>query len=346
MTADSLVTRAPRQAAGHPLSFALTPRAAAAVTAVVVLLALPALVTTFDVPSVVGLATQILIYAVAAMSLNLVLGYGGMVTFGHAAFFGLGGYAVGILYLHSSEHSAFLGLVPGSDSLLVALAVAMLVSGLVATLIGALSLRTSGVPFIMITLAFAQMLFFLFFSLKAYGGDDGLMMRRRDSMPFFNVRDDTSYYYVCLAIAACWFMLTARIVRSRFGFVLSGLRQNERRLTAVGVSPTRYRLVAFVIAGIGAGLAGALMANNLRFVSPDMMHWTKSGELMMMVILGGAGTLTGPLLGAAAMVLLETCLAAQTENWQLYLGFILLAVVMLKPGGLAAIFDRLPGAKP
>jgi branched-chain amino acid transport system permease protein len=212
--------------------------------------------------------------------------------------------------------------------------------------IGSLSLRTSGVPFIMITLAFAQMVFFLFVSLKAYGGDDGLMMRRRDVLPFFNARDDTNYYYLCLGASACWFALTACIVRSRFGFVLSGLRQNERRMAAIGVAPYRYRLAAFIIAGAGAGLAGALMANYLRFVSPDMMHWTKSGELMMMVILGGAGTLIGPLLGAAAMVLLETLLAAQTENWQLYLGSILLAIVMLTRGGLAALFNRLPGIRP
>jgi branched-chain amino acid transport system permease protein len=348
MSSDSLElkpTQATERPAGRTASI-LTLRGAIAAMMVALLLALPALVTTFNVPSVVGLGTQILIYAIAAMSLNLVLGYGGMVTFGHAAFFGLGGYAVGILYQHFSEHSAFLGLVPGSDSLAVALAAAMLVSGCAAVTIGSLSLRTSGVPFIMITLAFAQMLFFLFVSLKAYGGDDGLMMRRRDVAAFFNARDDINYYYICLGVAACWFMLTACIVRSRFGFVLSGLRQNERRMAAIGIAPYRYRLVAFVIAGMGAGLAGALMANYLRFVSPDMMHWTKSGELMMMVILGGAGTLTGPLLGAAAMVGLETFLAAQTENWQLYLGFILLTIVMLKPGGLAAIFDRLPGAEP
>jgi branched-chain amino acid transport system permease protein len=347
MTSDSLELK-PTQATGatDQTSSILTLRGAAAAMMLALLLMLPALVTAFKVPSVVGLGTQVLIYAIAAMSLNLVLGYGGMVTFGHAAFFGLGGYAVGILYQHFSEHSAFLGLVPGSDSLVVALAVAMLVSGCVAVIIGSLSLRTSGVPFIMITLAFAQMLFFLFVSLKAYGGDDGLMMRRRDVAAFFNARDDINYYYICLGLAACWFMLMARIVRSRFGFVLSGLRQNERRMAAIGIAPYHYRLVAFVIAGMGAGLAGALMANYLRFVSPDMMHWTKSGELMMMVILGGAGTVTGPLLGAAAMVCLETFLAAQTENWQLYLGFILLAIVMLKRGGLAAIFDRLPGVQP
>jgi branched-chain amino acid transport system permease protein len=335
MTSDSLETPVTER-----MSSILTPRSGAILVGIATLAALPSLVAAFNVPSVVGLATQILIYAIAAMSLNLVLGYGGMVTFGHAAFFGLGGYTVGILYQHFADNSAFLGLVPGSDSLLIAIAAAMLVGAIGAAAIGSLSLRTSGVPFIMITLAFAQMVFFLFVSLRAYGGDDGLMMRRRDVLSFFNARDDTNYYYFCLGAAACWLVLTACIVRSRFGFVLSGLRQNERRMAAVGVAPYRYRLAALTIGGAGAGLAGTLMANYLRFVSPDMMHWTKSGELMMMVILGGAGTLIGPLLGAAVMVLLETLLAAQTENWQLYLGCILLAIVMLTRGGLAALFSR------
>jgi branched-chain amino acid transport system permease protein len=340
MTSDSLETGAAKQ-----VSSILTPRVVVAAALVLALLALPALVSVFNSPAAVGLATQVLIYAIAAMSLNLILGYGGMVAFGHAAFFGLGGYAVGILYQHSSDNTAFLDFVSGTDSLIVAVAAAMLVSALAAAVIGSLSLRTSGVPFIMITLAFAQMLFFLFVSLKAYGGDDGLMMRRRDILPFINARDDTTYYYICVGLAVCWFVLTALIVRSRFGFVLSSLRQNERRMIAIGIAPYRYRLVAFIVAGAGAGLAGALMANYLRFVSPDMMHWTKSGELMMMVILGGAGTLAGPLLGAAAMVLLESVLAAQTENWQLYLGFILLAIVMLTRGGLAALFNHWPGAR-
>ena len=340
MTSDSLATRSTAR-----MSWLVTLRNAAIVAAVAALLALPALSAAFHVPSLVGLVTQVLIYAIAAMSLNLALGYGGMVTFGHAAFFGLGGYTVGILYQHFAEGSAFLGLLPGTESLLIAIAAAILVSAIGAAAIGSLALRTSGVPFIMITLAFAQMVFFLFVSLKVYGGDDGLMMRRRDVMPFLNARDDVNYYYLCLGAAACWLVLTACIVRSRFGLVLSGLRQNERRMAAIGVAPYRYRLVAFVIAGIGAGLAGALMANHLRFVSPDMMHWTKSGELMMMVILGGAGTLAGPLLGAAAMVLLESALTAQTENWQLYLGFILLAIVMLTRGGLAALFNHRPRAR-
>jgi branched-chain amino acid transport system permease protein len=341
MTSDSLDRRTEGRAASI-----MTPRVMAAAVAFVLMAVLPSAGTLLKVPSVAGLATQVLIYAIAAMSLNLILGYGGMVTFGHAAFFGLGGYTVAILYQHAGNSSAFLGIVPGSDALLAAIPAAMLVGAIAAAMIGGLSLRTSGVPFIMITLAFAQMVFFLFVSLKAYGGDDGLMMRRRDVLPFVNIRDDATFYYVCLVAAAAWLLLMACIVRSRFGFVLSALRQNERRVIAMGIAPYRYRLVAFVIAGAGAGLAGALMANHLRFVSPDMMHWTKSGELMMMVILGGTGTLVGPLLGAAAMVLLETLLAAQTENWQLYLGFILLAVVMLARGGLVALFERRSGARP
>ena len=220
-----------------------------------------------------------------------------MVSFGHAAFFGIGGYAVGILYQHIRRTiPLFLGFIPGTDQLLITLPAAILVSRPVrAACIGALSLRTSGVQFIMITLAFAQMLFFLFVSLKAYGGDDGLI----DPPPQRAVRPQHARRHDVLLSSASasprWSSsCSARIVRSRFGMVLGGIRQNERRMAAIGVPTYRYKLVAFVIAGMGAGLAGALMANYLRFVSPDMLHWTKSGELMIMVILGGVGTLLGP----------------------------------------------------
>ena len=323
----------------------LTPRLVLTAVLTIGLLALPFLGATLNVSAIVGLGTQILIYAIAAMSLNLILGYGGMVSFGHAAFFGIGGYVVGILYQHFAEGSSFLGLLPGSSAFLVAVPLAMLVSGAAAAIIGAFSLRTGGVQFIMITLAFAQMLFYVFVSLKTYGGDDGLMMRRRDALPFVDTRDDTTFYFLCLVLAALWFALTAVLVRSPFGFVLAGLRQNERRMAAMGVAPYPYKLAAFVIAGMGAGLAGALMANYLRFASPDMMHWAKSGELMMIVILGGVGTLTGPLLGAAALVLLETSLTAATENWQLPLGVTLLAVVLFTQGGLSAILRRVLGER-
>ena len=233
MTSEALENRPPQPTLGRVRrSFSL--RATAAAVAVALLLALPALVAAFHVTFVLGLATQVLIYAIAAMSLNLVLGYGGMVTFGQAAFFGFGGYTVGILYQHFSEASAFLGLVPGSDSLAVLPGGAMLVSGGAAAVIGSLSLRANGVSFIMITLAFAQMLFFLFLSLKTYGGDDGLMMRRRDVAAVLRYRRRHQLLLRLPGAAACWFVLTACIVRSRFGFVLAALRQNERRLTAIG----------------------------------------------------------------------------------------------------------------
>ncbi len=310
---------------------------------IVLLLALPVLSEALRQPAAIGLATQVLIYAVAAMSLNLILGYGGMISFGHAAFFGIGGYVTGILYSHFAEHSAFLGLVPGTNDMLIVLPLAMLISGLMAAIIGAFCLRTNGVQFIMITLAFAQMLFFLFVSLKTYGGDDGLMMRRRDVLPFLDTRNDTNFYLVCLTLAGLWLAVTRGVVRSKFGLVLGGLRQNEQRMEAIGIAPYPYKLVAFIIAGMGAGLAGALMANYLRFVSPDMMNWTRSGDLMMMVILGGVGTLMGPLLGAAAFVILESWLTTLTENWQFPLGLLLLALVLFTNGGLAGLLDRLWG---
>jgi branched-chain amino acid transport system permease protein len=307
----------------------------------VALIALPFIVKALGQPALVPLATRVLIYAIAAASLNLALGFGGMVSFGHAAFFGIGGYAVGILYRTFADDALFLGFIPGTDQLLITLPAAILVAGLFACIIGALSLRTSGVQFIMITLAFAQMLFFLFVSLKAYGGDDGMTIRRRNALFDLNTRDDVTFYFICLAIAALIFLALWRIVGSRFGLVLAGIRQNERRMAAIGIAPYRYKLAAFVISGMGAGLAGALMANYLRFVSPDMLHWTKSGELMIMVILGGVGTLLGPLLGAAALVILETVLTSWTEHWQLVLGPILLLVVLFTQGGLNGLLARL-----
>ena len=307
----------------------------------VALIALPFVVKAFGQPALVPLATRVLIYAIAAASLNLALGFGGMVSFGHAAFFGIGGYVVGILYRTALDDTLFLGFIPGADQLLITLPAAILVAGLFACVIGALSLRTSGVQFIMITLAFAQMLFFLFVSLKAYGGEDGLTIRRRNEMFSLDTRDDTTFYFICLGIAALVFLLLRRIVGSRFGMVLAGIRQNERRMAAIGIMPYRYKLAAFVISGMGAGLAGALMANYLRFVSPDMLHWTKSGELMIMIILGGVGTLLGPLLGSALLVILETVLTSWTEHWQLVLGLILLLIVLFTHGGLNGLLSRL-----
>lgn len=287
------------------------------------------------------LAARILIYGVAAASLNLALGYGGMVSFGHAAFFGLGGYVAAVMAQAGRLDEAAFGLFPGSEQMLPVLLTAIALGGALAAVIGALSLRAAGVQFIMITLAFAQMAYFLFASLKAYGGDDGLTMRRRLALASLDMRDDKTLYYVALCAALVAFLVLWRVVVSRFGRAVSGVRQNEIRMQAIGVSPYRYKLVCFVISGMGAALAGALMANQMRFVSPDMLHWTKSGELMVMVILGGVGTLLGPFLGAAALVGLETWLGGLTENWQIYLGPLLLAVVLFAKGGLMGLFARL-----
>lgn len=318
------------------------PRLASAVL-IAVLVALPFVAAATGNPAITTLASRIIILAIAAAGLNLALGYGGLVSFGHAAFYGVGGYVVGILYAHLRE--PLFGFIPGSDQLLLTLPIAAVVSGLVALVLGALSLRTSGVQFIMITLAFAQMLFFLFVSLKAYGGDDGLTVRRRNSLPFLDTRDDTTFYFVCLTVAVLFNAFLAVVVRSRFGLVLGGIRQSERRMVAIGVPTYRYKLAALVISGMGAGIAGALMANYMRFVSPDMLHWTQSGEFMVMVILGGVGTLLGPALGAVILIVLETFLAAWTEHWQVILGPLLVLIVLFARGGLERIAGVLKGRR-
>jgi branched-chain amino acid transport system permease protein len=318
-------------------------QALSALAILAVLAVLPVLAEVAGQSALVPLATRILAYAIAAASLNFILGYGGMVSFGHAAFFGVGGYVVGILFTHHAAGTPFLGLIPGTTQLLVTLPAAMIVSGLFAAAIGALSLRTGGVQFIMITLAFAQMLFFLFVSLRGYGGEDGIIIRRANEFAGLNLRDRVTLYYVVLVIAALFFAGLWRLIHSSFGAVIQGIRQNERRMAALGFAPYRYKLAAFVLSGMGAGLAGALMANILRFASPDMMHWTKSGELIIMVILGGLGTFFGPLFGAAAFLALETFLSGWSEHWPLALGLILLVVVLGTRGGIAALVARIAG---
>jgi branched-chain amino acid transport system permease protein len=306
----------------------------------VCLLLLPMGANAIGDPALITLATRMVIYAIAAASLNLILGYGGLVSFGHAAYFGIGGYVVGILYFHFAADEPFLGFIPGTNQFLITLIAAMIVSGLAALVLGALSLRTTGLPFIMITLAFAQMVFFLFVSLKVYGGDDGLIVRRRNLLFGLNMANDSTFYFVCVTIAAIYFATFWRLVGSRFGLVLGGIRQNERRLAAIGISTYQYKLVAFVIAGVGAGIAGALMANFSKFVSPDMLHWSRSGELMIMVIIGGGVTLFGPAIGAVILVGLETVLTGWTEHWQVILGPILILIALFTKGGVLSLLEK------
>lgn len=301
------------------------------------LLVLPPLAGLAGEPFMVSLFSRILIYAIAAVSLDLLLGFGAMVSLGHAAFFGVGAYVVGILAFHAAEGSPFdawMFSVAGTNNALVSWPLAVVVSALVATAVGALSLRTSGVYFIMITLAFAQMLFYFFDSLQAYGGDDGLSIWQRNDLAGLDLANDTTFYYVCLTCLALFLIICQRIVNSRFGMVIRGCAQNERRMRALGFPTYRYKLLCFAIAGAGAGLAGALIANQTEYVSPALLHWTRSGELLVMVILGGMGTLIGPVLGAVALLLGEDLLASMTEYWQLYFGPFLVLVVLTTRRGI------------
>ena len=276
----------------------------------------------------VGLATRIMIYGLAATSLNLVLGYGGMISFGHAAFFGAGAYAVAIL--------AQEGVVSG----IAAWPLAVAISALCALVIGAISLRTRGLYFIMITLAFAQMMYYFFVSLRAYGGEDGINLAARSRLPGLDLADATAFYLVVLALLAGCLYLLRRLAASRFGAVMRGIRESEERMTALGYPTYRYRLICFVIAGGVAGLAGALIVNQHGFVSPNLLHWTQSGTLLVMVILGGVGLLYGGVAGAVAMLLLEEFLSSWTEYWKLGLGLVLLFVVLRAPRGIGGWFER------
>jgi branched-chain amino acid transport system permease protein len=274
----------------------------------------------------IDLVRRMMIFAIAAISLNLILGYGGMVSFGHAAYLGTGGYAVAIF--------AFYGVNNG----LLQWGVAIGASALVALAIGAVSIRTSGVYFIMITLAFTQMLYYLGISIEEYGGDDGIRLKARSQFPLLDLGDGLQFYYVVLALMLASVYLVHRIVNSRFGMVLRATKSNEARSRAIGFSPYLYRLSAFVIAGAMGGLAGALLANHTNYLTPDYMHWTRSGEIMFMTILGGMGTSAGPVLGAFALLLLEDLLSGWTEHWQLYLGPLLVLSVLFFRRGLAGLF--------
>jgi len=277
----------------------------------------------------VSLGTRILILALAATSLNLILGYGGMVSFGHAAYLGIGGYAVGIL--------ADAGIVSGW----VQWSIAVAVSALVALIVGALCLRTRGVYFIMITLAFAQMIYYVASGLDQYGGDDGLIISTRSRFGLINLSDRTQFYYLCAGLLLGAILLSNRMMNARFGWVIRGARSNDRRMRSLGFPTFGYRLLCFVIAGGVCGLAGALLANHSDFVSPAVMSWTRSGDLIVMVAFGGMGSAFGPLLGAIVYLLGEEALSRVTEYWQIILGPLLWLVAVATRGGLYGLLGSL-----
>jgi branched-chain amino acid transport system permease protein len=289
----------------------------------VVLALVPPIASLTNQPFYLDLFRRMMIFAIAAVSLDLILGYGGMVSFGHAAYLGIGAYAVGIPAYHGIQNGWLQW------------GLAIAASALIALVIGAISLRTSGVSFIMITLAFAQMLYYLGISLETYGGDNGMRLAARSRFGgIVDLREPTVFYYVVLAILVLFLALGSRLVESRFGMAVRAAKSNEARARAIGFSPLPYKLTAFVIAGGGGGLAGALLANQTEYLTPDFMHWTRSGEIMFMVILGGMGTLFGPVIGAVALLLLEDVLSALTAHWQIILGPILVLVVLFDKRGL------------
>jgi branched-chain amino acid transport system permease protein len=279
---------------------------------------------------VLSLVTRVMIFAIAALALDLLIGYGALVSFGHAAFVGLGAYAVGILASH------------GIHDALISLPVALGMSALFALVTGIVCLRTKGVYFIMITLAFGQMAYFTASSLAPYGGDDGLTIRMRSTFAGFPVlANDRALYYVCLLALLAAYLICRALVASRFGRVYRGARENALRMGTIGFEVYRYQLVAYVIAGALGGLSGFLLGNATDFVSPAYMSWQRSGELLIMVIFGGLGTLNGAIIGAAAYLLTEEWLSGITEHWKVIFGPLLVLVAVFAPGGLLGLVARL-----
>jgi branched-chain amino acid transport system permease protein len=285
------------------------------------------------------IATRLIILAIAAVSLNLILGIGGMISFGHAAFLGIGSYAVGIPAYYEISDGIYQ----------IPLAIAL--SALFAFVTGIICLRTKGVNFIMITMAFTQMIFFAIVSIEEYGGDDGLVINARsDLTPLIDLEDDVTLYYVSFISLLAAIYLVHRIVNSRFGMVIKGSKGNERRMQSLGFDTYRYRLAAYVIAGSICGYAGTLLGNFTGFISPEMMDWTRSGELIFMVVLGGAGSLFGPLFGAGAFILLEEYLTPLMDAllfkgtgiyWQFVFGIILILIVLFAKGGISGALQRI-----
>lgn len=280
----------------------------------------------------ITLFTRIMILAIAAVSLDLILGYGAMVSFGHAAYLGIGAYVIGILDYHAVGN-AWIGWPLG-----------IAVSAVAALLIGAVSLKTRGVYFIMITLAFAQMLYFAATSLSRYGGDDGLTIWGRNTVPgldgWLDLEDRTTYYYVVFVCLLLVYLLCRALVTSRFGRVIRGAKENEQRMRAVGFNPYVYRLVAFTLSGAMAGLAGVLLANHAEFVSPAYMAWTRSGELIVMVVLGGMGTLHGAIIGAISFLMLEEILSGLWQHWKVIFGPLLILLVLFARGGIVGWLEK------
>ncbi|PZU91750.1 MAG: branched-chain amino acid ABC transporter permease [Chelatococcus sp.] len=276
------------------------------------------------------LVTRAMIFAIAALSLDLILGVGGMVSFGHAAFVGIGAYVTGIM------------ITEGRTEALLILPVILVACGVFGAVTGYVSLRTRGVAFIMITLAFGQMAFFLTQALSAYGGDDGLTLYERSAVAGFDLfANRTRFFYVVLAVLAGCYLLVKTLVASRFGRVLRAARENATRVSVTGYDVGRVRLIAYVVSGMIAGIAGFLLANQTEFVSPAFLSWQRSGELIFMVVLGGVGSLHGAIIGALAYLTMEEVLSGLTEHWKVIFGPLIVLFVLLTRGGIVGLLRKL-----
>ncbi len=310
----------------------VSPRNIVTLAVFVALALVPALAAALESSFYLDWGRRIMILAIAALSLNLLMGYGGMISFGHAVYVGVGAYVVGIL--------AYYEVVSG----FIQWPLALIASALVALIFGAISLRIRGVYFIMITLALGQMMYFLGVSVDEYGGDDGLTIEEPSNFAgLIDLDHGLSFYYLVFALLLLCLFVSHRLVNSRFGMVIQGTKLNEARMQSLGFPTYRYRLTAFVIAGVMGGLAGILLANHTDFVNPDMMHWTRSGDLIIMVLLGGMGSVAGPVVGAVVFLLLEELLSGVTEYWQLIFGPFLVLVVLFARDGLLGLVSQWSG---
>ena len=331
----------PATAVARPARSVWSPRVWVA-TAVIVLLALVPLVATLAGQLFyVTMVSRVMIFALAALGLNLILGYGAMVSFGHALYVGIGAYAVGILSFH--------GITNGYAHVAVALGAGLVL----ATVVGLVCLRASGIAFIMITLAFGQMFYFLAVSLKKYGGDDGYGIATRSDFAIIDLNDNVVFYYVIYGVLMTILFVFFRLIHSRFGMVLRGCKQNERRMRALGFPTLAFRLIAYVISALTCVLAGVLLANLTRFVSPSYMQWSASGDILLMAVLGGVGTLIGPIIGAGVWLALEEVLSSFSvglpwgidefvrNHWMIVLGtFVIIVAIGLKEGLYGYLVER------
>lgn len=308
----------------------------AALIAIAAALVFPLAATALDHTFYIGFVTRIMIYVIVVSSLNLLVGYAGLVSFGHAAYFGVGAYAVGAASLLGGDV-----LPKWVASAWVAWPFAMLVGAVLAAAVGALALRTRQVYFIMITLAFSQMVYYLFIGMKSFGSDNGMSLSSRSAFGLgLDLTNDTTFYYVVFALTVTTMFLLTFVVRSRFGVVMRGISENESRMSAIGIPVYRYKLMCFVIAGAFAGLAGALLANQNAYVSPRVLDWTQSGILLMMLIVGGVGYRCGGIYGAVLLLVLEEVVSSHTEYWQFFVGIGLISVVLFGNNGIASLIEK------